>query len=97
MGSTHVCVILQHIETSQSGRSFLESLQEFCGSGSIGVGAILSRDTGSTTDNRNNESGELHDGQHTKRSGRRLDVGGKGRQPGTLENVRGGWRREPTH
>ena len=38
-GSTHVCVLLQHIETSQSGWSLLQSLQEFCGPGSVGVGS----------------------------------------------------------
>ena len=38
-GSTHVCVLLQHIETSQSGWSLLQSLQEFCGPSSVGVGS----------------------------------------------------------
>jgi len=48
VGITHVCIVLQHIETGQSGWGFLESLQEFCGLGG-GVG-ILSRDTGGSTE-----------------------------------------------
>lgn len=87
VGNTHVCIFLQNIETSKSGRSFLEPLQEFGGPSSVRAVTVLSRDTSSSAEDRKDESGELHDGQHTKGS-ERSGIWGKESSMGTLENVK---------